>query len=552
MKTIRNRIKSLNATKQSIIKRFSTPPGDNVGKEGDIGIAVVPKKGLHLFYKLGGRWYGTRLERIINKKSDDDRVVIKSGASKESGELINSGDSIKVRISDGTDKELYRAGGTNIAIADGGTNADTADAALSNLGGTATGINVFKAADAAGARSAIGAGTGSGTVTASSTDTFTNKSIDADGTGNNITNIEDANIKSGAAIATSKLNISANVKTLLDNANTADFISDLGLDAGDISDFDTEVANNTAVAANTGKTSFPGFGTSGGTALEGDTTASDIGGITASSTHTLTNKTFDANGTGNSLSNVDLANDVTGNLPDGNIASAGTWNGKINASVLDANTVLYATSDDTPAALSVAASTIVGRRASGDMGALGAGHVRTIINVEDGADVTDAANVADAGAAMLSGATFTGAVKSNVYIGFGHPAEETIGTTGDLTIDFQEGNKRRMRFTANSVTVNNLNLVFPNAVSGNFMFIIKNGTDLDDGSPASGCAITSWKVYKTSVGGGNAGEETDVVWHGGSTKKPTISTTGNRVDIISFYWDSDEEICYGQAGIGFY
>ena len=84
------------------------------------------------------------------------------------------------------------------------------------------------------------------------------------------------------------------------------------------------------------------------------------------------------------------------------------------------------------------------------------------------------------------------------------------------------------------------------------MFIIKNGTDLDDGSPASGCAITSWKVYKTSVGGGNAGEETDVVWHGGSTKKPTISTTGNRVDIISFYWDSDEEICYGQAGIGFY
>ena len=75
MKTIRNRIKSLNATKQSIIKRFSTPPGDNVGKEGDIGIAVVPKKGLHLFYKLGGRWYGTRLERIINKKSDDDRVV---------------------------------------------------------------------------------------------------------------------------------------------------------------------------------------------------------------------------------------------------------------------------------------------------------------------------------------------------------------------------------------------------------------------------------------------------------------------------------------------
>ena len=44
-------------------------------------------------------------------------------------------------------------------------------------------------------------------VTASSTTTFTNKTIDADATGNSITNIEDANIKSGAAIAQSKLNL---------------------------------------------------------------------------------------------------------------------------------------------------------------------------------------------------------------------------------------------------------------------------------------------------------------------------------------------------------
>tara|TARA_Y100001963_G_scaffold115087_1_gene159721 strand:- start:7652 stop:13846 length:6195 start_codon:yes stop_codon:yes gene_type:complete len=88
--------------------------------------------------------------------------------------------------------------------------------------------------------------------------------------------------------------------------------------ASKISDFDTEVSNNTSVAANTAKTSFPGFGSSGGSALEGDTVATDIGGISASSTHTLTNKTFDANGTGNSLSNVDMANDVTGTLPAGN------------------------------------------------------------------------------------------------------------------------------------------------------------------------------------------------------------------------------------------
>ena len=44
-----------------------------------------------------------------------------------------------------------------------------------------------------------------GLITASSTDTLTNKTIDADGTGNSITNIEDANIKTAAAIDATKI-----------------------------------------------------------------------------------------------------------------------------------------------------------------------------------------------------------------------------------------------------------------------------------------------------------------------------------------------------------
>ena len=66
----------------------------------------------------------------------------------------------------------------------------------------------------------------------------------------------------------------------------------------------------------------------------------------------------------------------------------------------NAHTVLYAVSDDTPVALTVGASTVVGRASAGNIVALTATQLRTIINVEDGADVTDATNVNAAGAVM--------------------------------------------------------------------------------------------------------------------------------------------------------
>lgn len=67
------------------------------------------------------------------------------------------------------------------------------------------------------------------------TDTFTNKTFDADGTGNSITNIENADIKSGAAIDAAKLadgsvsnaefqylaNVTSDIQTQFTNTNTA-------------------------------------------------------------------------------------------------------------------------------------------------------------------------------------------------------------------------------------------------------------------------------------------------------------------------------------------
>lgn len=65
----------------------------------------------------------------------------------------------------------------------------------------------------------IPAGAASGAVTASSVTTFTNKTYDADATGNSISNIENADIKATAAIATSKLADNTNfILKTLDNS----------------------------------------------------------------------------------------------------------------------------------------------------------------------------------------------------------------------------------------------------------------------------------------------------------------------------------------------
>lgn len=71
-------------------------------------------------------------------------------------------------------------------------------------------------------------------------------------------------------------------------------------------------------------------------------------------------------------------------------------------SLFDAQSILAATVDNTPAALALAEQTIVGRKTGGNVAALSAAEVLALINVEAGADVTDATNVAAAGAIMES------------------------------------------------------------------------------------------------------------------------------------------------------
>ena len=134
---------------------------------------------------------------------------------------------------------------------------------------------------------------------------------------------------------------------------------------------------NTILAANSDDT--PAAITIGEQTLIGRITAGNIVALTPTQIRTLINVEDGADVT--DATNVDAA-------------------GAVMEVDFNAHTVLYAVSDDTPVALTVGASTVVGRASAGNIVALTATQIRTIINVEDGADVTDTANVDAAGAIM--------------------------------------------------------------------------------------------------------------------------------------------------------
>ena len=150
----------------------------------------------------------------------------------------------------------------------------------------------------------------------SDTLTFTNKTFDANATGNSISNIEVTDL-AGSAVVTAAEGIASNnndttiptsaaVKAYADSvASTATGLTFVGDDSTGTLISDGETIK---IAGATGIT----------TAVSGDTltvTGPDLSSyITASSTDTLTNKTFDANGTGNSISNIETADIAAGTL----------------------------------------------------------------------------------------------------------------------------------------------------------------------------------------------------------------------------------------------
>ena len=122
--------------------------------------------------------------------------------------------------------------------------------------------------------------------------------------------------------------------------------------------------------------------------------------------------------------------------------------------------------------------------------------------------------------------------------GVGFDLEIPTYNASDTNVDFTNGNKQFVTFGAGNIT--DLNLIFPK-VSGNFLLMLKQ-----DGTGSR--TITNYKVWDRVDSAAASGSAT-VKFAGGSN--PDLTDDANHVDILSFFYDADNEIAYGVATLDF-
>ena len=128
-----------------------------------------------------------------------------------------------------------------------------------------------------------------------------------------------------------------------------------------------------------------------------------------------------------------------------------------------------------------------------------------------------------------------------------------IGDGNDSTdIDFRLSNKYELELTDNiggAAASEYLNLIFPNT-SGNFILALGQ-----DGTGSQTVHSSAWVAYQYdgSTKATNAafanGTDGDLRWSGGSA--PTLTTTADKTDIISIYWDADNQTAFAVASLNF-
>ena len=117
----------------------------------------------------------------------------------------------------------------------------------------------------------------------------------------------------------------------------------------------------------------------------------------------------------------------------------------------------------------------------------------------------------------------------------------TYADATNVTVDFRTGNKAHLDMTGGSIS-GTLTLQFP-AVSGNFILVVQQ-----DGSTRTINAFAT-KDEAGNTGDNDGAGDGAVRWAGGSA--PDLTDGSNKRDILAFYWDATEEVCYGQASLNF-
>ena len=115
------------------------------------------------------------------------------------------------------------------------------------------------------------------------------------------------------------------------------------------------------------------------------------------------------------------------------------------------------------------------------------------------------------------------------------------GSTSDgdeINIDFRQSNKQRVVLAEDT---GHWYFRFPD-MSGNFQVVVIQ--DSTGGWNNAG----AWRT-KDSAGNAGAGNSGVVAWAAGTA--PPLTETANKADILSFYWDADNEIAYGTYSSNF-
>jgi len=120
----------------------------------------------------------------------------------------------------------------------------------------------------------------------------------------------------------------------------------------------------------------------------------------------------------------------------------------------------------------------------------------------------------------------------------GFDLETPTYNASDTDVSFITGNKQFVTFDGGDIA--DLNLIFPET-SGNFVLLLKQ-----DGTGSR--TVTNYKAWDL-VNSDAADGSATVKFAGGSN--PDLTDDANHVDIISIFWDADNQIAYGVASLDF-